>query len=220
MEFLSGRGHARNRTTVNLTACRTALFRLHKGDAMRTIDELLACEPYPRLTAEERALVKADLAAPLRISLSEQQRGVRGGYKTKADIEAERRVRLKQILVFDEELRAVAPPAETAHEQGTSADNGTRRKSTRWTKTMSKEARASAVLQSLKGDPGMSDAELADKLSINRRTLQNWKKDPTIGKAWGAASRAVLPPRAVPDTRNDGYDVLDPDSPEQNRMRR
>jgi len=187
---------------------------------MRSIDELLACEPYPRLTAEEWALVKAYLVAPLRVSFGEQQRAMRGGYKTQADIESERRVRLKQILVFNKELRAAVPLAEAAHEQGTSADNGTRRKNTRWTKAMSKEARASAVLQCLKGDPDLSDADLARKLRISGRTVQNWKKDPTIGKAWGAASRAVLPPRAVADTRKGGHDVLDPDSPEQNRMRR
>jgi len=193
---------------------------------MRTIEDLLACDDLPELSAKELALVKAELAVRPRLLCSEVRAARRAGRESDYDLQVRRRDQLKKMLLFNENLPTTASAATAG---GKVADDAgkrntppavTRPKPPHWTKAMSKEARASAVLVGLKKDPGMSDADLARKLCISVRTVQNWKNDPTMGKAWAAASRAVLPPRAVADARKGGHDVLDPDSPEQNRMRR
>ena len=85
---------------------------------------------------------------------------------------------------------------------------GKRQKAPRWTKNMSKKMKVATVLMYLKTNPDLPDAELARGMKVTVRTLQNWKRDRIIGQAWGAASRAVPPPRGAVDSRKHRIDPI------------
>ena len=81
----------------------------------------------------------------------------------------------------------------------------------RWTKPMTRQARALAVLVYLKRDPDIDNAELARQMKVNVRTVERWRNDPVIREAWYSSSRAVPRPRAAADARKGALDAVDRD---------
>ena len=81
----------------------------------------------------------------------------------------------------------------------------------RWTKQMTRQERALAVLVYLKRDPDIDNAELARQMKVNVRTVERWRNDPVIREAWYSSSRAVPRPRAAADARKRALDAVDRD---------
>lgn len=90
----------------------------------------------------------------------------------------------------------------------------------RWSKGVTREIKAALILDVLKNNPNMTDAELAKQMNVSSRTIQSWRADPIIGKAWRAIGGEV--PAGFVDCGKEGDIVLeavDPNSPGQSKLR-
>jgi len=93
-------------------------------------------------------------------------------------------------------------------------------KGSRWSRSLSPQAKALMVGDVLKKNPNMTDAHVAQEMSISVRTVQKWKADVIIGKAWHNIGGKVL--TGFVDAGEDGgrvLDAVDPASPGMNRLK-